>query len=144
MGNDLYIVFAERTGKDDSGNYFYRLLFSDNPDVVWGDNFEQTPAGIIPDLEPDSSSINKEYVLTVKQMLSTAVESTWFSLQDCIDGIISLLFDGSGDKIVNIPFGMPLNQVEEYAEWLGGELNEVEYKPKNNITETNEEDGEES
>lgn len=136
MENELYVVFAERTGEDESGNYFYRLLFSDRPDIVWGDNFEQTPAGIIPDLEPDSSSISKEYLLTVKQRLSTAIESTWFSVQDCIDGIISLLFDGKSEKIVNIPFGMPLNQVEKYAEWLGGEMKEVEYVPKNNEPET--------
>lgn len=138
----MYIVFAERVGSDDEDNYFYRALFSNNPDVVWGDNFEQTPAGIIPDLEPDSSSINKEYMITVKQKLQTATESTWFSLQDCIDGIISLLFDGDSDKIVNIPFGMPISQVEEYVKWLDGKFEEVVYTPKNVEVEP-EEDGEE-
>jgi hypothetical protein len=60
MKDQLYLVFAERSGEDDSGNFFYRLLYSDNPDVVWGDNFNITPAGIIPDLEPESSAIKKE------------------------------------------------------------------------------------
>ena len=86
MEEQLYIVFVERTGEDESGNFFYRILFSDNPDVVWGDNFNVTPAGIIPDLEPDSSTIKKEYMLTTKKRLRTVVESTWFSIQDCIDG----------------------------------------------------------
>ena len=138
MEEQLYIVFAERTGEDESGNFFYRILFSDNPDVVWGDNFNVTPAGIIPDLEPDSSTIKKEYMLTTKKRLRTVVESTWFSIQDCIDGIIALLFYGDGDKIVNIPFGMEFEKVEKYVEWFGGELKEVEYKPKKK------EDGEES
>ena len=127
METGLYIVFAEKTGKDDSGNHFYRLLFSKNPDIVWGDGFNITPAGIIPDLEPDSSSIDKEFSLVVGRNLTTAVESTWFSMQDCIDGIISLIFDGNSDKIVNIPFGMPFEEVEQYAEWLEGTMKEIEH-----------------
>lgn len=130
MEEQLYIVFAERTGEDDGGNYFYRLLFSDDPDIVWGDNFEQTPAGIIPDLEPDSSSIKEEYLLTTNLHLETAAESTWFSLQDCIDGIISLLFVGFGEKIVSIPFGMEFEKVQQYVEWFGGTLRAVKYEPK--------------
>lgn len=140
MENQLYIVFAERTGEDESGNYFYRLLFSNNPDVVWGDNFNVTPAGIIPDLEPDSLSIDKEFLLTTKQYLQTAVESTWFSLQDCIDGIISLLFKGEGEKIVAIPFGMEFEKIEKYIEWFDGELKEVKYIPKKKEEGKNEEE----
>ena len=142
MKKELYIVFAERTGEDESGNYFYRLLFSDDPDIVWGDNFNITPAGIIPDLEPDSASIKKEYLLTTKIKLETATESTWFSLQDCIDGIISLLFVGVGEKIVTIPFGMEFEKVKQYIEWFGGTLKSVKYEPK--IKEETENGGEES
>ena len=138
MKNQLYLVFAERSGEDDSGNFFYRLLYSDDPDVVWGDNFNITPAGIIPDLEPDSSTIKSEQLLTSNLPLQTAAESTWFSLQDCIDGIIALLFCGSGEKIVSIPFGMEKERVEKYVEWFGGTLKDVKYKPK-----MKEEDGEE-
>lgn len=126
MKDELYLVFAEKTGKDDDGNFFYRLLFSKNPDVVWGDNFNVTPAGVIPDLEPDSSSIEKEYSLKVGQELSTAVESTWFSFQDCIDGIISLIFDGYSEKIVNIPFGERFEDVKSCIDGIGGVLCEIE------------------
>lgn len=138
MNDNLFIVFAENVGEENEEKYFYRLLFSNNPDIVWGNNFNITPSGIIPDLEPDSATISKEYLLTTNIKLTTAVESTWFSLQDCIDGIIALLFYGDGDKIVNIPFGMELEKVEKYVDWFGGELKEVEYKPKKK------EDGEES
>lgn len=138
MNDNLFIVFAENVGEENEEKYFYRLLFSNNPDIVWGNNFNITPSGIIPDLEPDSATISKEYLLTTNIKLTTAVESTWFSLQDCIDGIIALLFYGEGDKIVNIPFGMELEKVEKYVDWFGGELKEVEYKPKKK------EDGEES
>ena len=138
MNDNLFIVFAENVGEENEEKYFYRLLFSNNPDIVWGNNFNITPSGIIPDLEPDSATISKEYLLTTNIKLTTAVESTWFSLQDCIDGIIALLFYGDGDKIVNIPFGMEFEKVEKYVDWFGGELKEVEYKPKKK------EDGEES
>ena len=130
MEEQLYIVFAEKTGEDDGGNFFYRLLFSKTPDIVWGDNFNITPAGTIPDLEPDSSSISKQYLLTTTENLQTAIESTWFSVQDCIDGIIALLFKGDGEKIVVIPFGMEFEKVEKYVKWLGGTLEEVEYIEK--------------
>ena len=139
MEDQLYIVFAENIGHDNDEQYFYRLLFSTNPDIVWGDNFNVTPAAIVPDLEPDSSSISKEYFLSSKIELSTACESTCFSLQDCIDGIIALLFNDAGEKIVAIPFGMELDRVKKYIEWFGGDLKEVEYTPKNGG-----EDGEES
>ena len=139
MNDKLYIVFAENTGKDDSGNYFYRLLFSKSPEIVWGDNFNETPAAIIPDLEPDSSSIDKEYLLTTKLHFETAVESTWFSIQDCIDGIISLIFCGEGEKIVNIQFGTPLEDFRKTVDWFGGTLQEMEYKPKEEEKEENEE-----
>ena len=131
MEENLYIVFAENTGEDEAGNYFYRLLFSDDPDIVWGDNFDISPSGIIPDLEPGSNSIKKEYLLTTKIKLQTAVEGTWFSIQDCIDGIIALIFNGSGEKIVSIPFGMEMEKVVQYVEWFGGEMKEVSYEPKN-------------
>lgn len=130
MNDELYIVFIENIGDDNEGKYFYRLLFSVDPDIVWGNNFNITPAGIIPDLEPDPATISKEYLLTTNIKLGTAVESTWFSLQDCIDGIISLAFTTEGDKIINIPFGMEFEKVEEYASWAGWEMKEVEYKPK--------------
>ena len=139
MNDKEYIVFAEKTGEDDGGNHFYRILSSNNPEIVWGDNFEQTPAGIIPDLEPDSQSIVKEYLLTTNLNLQTAVESTWFSLQDCIDGIISLIFCGEGEKIVNIQFGMPLEDFRKTVDWFGGTLQELEYKPKEEEKEENEE-----
>lgn len=139
MNDKEYIVFAEKTGEDDGGNHFYRILSSNNPEIVWGDNFEQTPAGIIPDLEPDSQSIVKEYLLTTNLNLQTAVESTWFSLQDCIDGIISLIFCGEGEKIVNIQFGTPLEDFRKTVDWFGGTLQETEYKPKEEEKEENEE-----
>lgn len=141
MAKEQYIVFAEKTGEDEAGNKFYRLLTSNDVEIVWGNNFEQTPAGIIPDLEPDSQSIANEYLLTTKLDLKTAVESTWFSLQDCIDGIISLLFCGEGEKIVNIPFGMPMDDVKQYVSWFEGDLKMMEYKPKEEKEEEN--DGEE-
>jgi hypothetical protein len=126
---DLYIVFAERTGEDENGNYFYRLLFSDDPDIVWGDGFDISPAGIIPEIEPDPQSVRKEFALTTQLELKTAAESTWFSMQDCIDGIISLLFYAKGEPI-SIPFGMPMDEVKKIIEEFNGEMIEVEYKPK--------------
>ena len=130
MNDKLYIVFAENTGKDDSGNYFYRLLFSKSPEIVWGDNFNETPAAIIPDLEPDSSSIDKEYLLTTKLHFETAVESTWFSIQDCIDGIIALMFYVGNEKSISVNFGMEFDEFNKYISSIGGELKEVEYIPR--------------
>ena len=69
MNDELYIVFVENVGEDNEGKYFYRLLFSKDPDIVWGNNFNITPAGIVPDLEPDSATISKEYFLMVMQMV---------------------------------------------------------------------------
>lgn len=112
MGED-YIVFAEPIGKINGDNYIYRFLFSDTPDIVWGDDFNVTPAAGIPGIHPASEGITKEWRVVSSKKLGTAVKSTWFSMQDCIDGIISLAFSEEENTDIVINFGDSIDKVTD-------------------------------
>lgn len=125
-----YIVFAEPIGLISGNGFIYRFLFSDTPEIVWGDRFNVTPAATVPGIQPSSEGITKEWRVVSKEKLGTAVKSTWFSMQDCIDGIISLIFSENDDTDLVINFGDHLEKVEEILNSNGIFFQEVAYLPK--------------
>ena len=109
-----YLAFVDFIGTTIDGQYRYRLDFSQAPEVVWGEDWNSTPAGIIPNIAPDANtlSITGEIVSGKRYLL--AKENTCFSMQDCIDGIIPLLFSDVNDSdTIVLPFGMKKEDVEE-------------------------------
>ena len=101
----MYLVFAEPLGTTHDGNYIYRFLFSEEPEVVWGDKFNITPASAVHNLHPSPETISEEWRVVSPIELLTAVESDWFSMQDCIDGIIALVFSTDDETSVLLRFG---------------------------------------
>lgn len=87
-----YLVYVEYIGSDLDGNYIYKLDFSTQPEVVWGESWNVMPAAICGHIPPDPNTIFKTAKMYSPEELYTAVKSTCFSMQDCIDGIIPLCF----------------------------------------------------
>lgn len=54
---DEFLAFVKHIGNTLEGQNIYEFMFTTVPDVVWGDNFNIIPAGIIPDLIPDRKSV---------------------------------------------------------------------------------------
>lgn len=100
-----HLIFAEPLGTTPDGNYIYRFLFSEEPEVVWGDKFNITPASAVHGLHPSPETISEEWRVVSPIQLLTAVESDWFSMQDCIDGIIALVFSTDDETSVLLHFG---------------------------------------
>ena len=117
MKNEEYLAFVDEIGRGIDGGYVYRLDFTYDPDSVWGDFFNSIPAVIVPDLQPDKNSLSSTATIKVKSQLSLAKKNGCFSMQDCIDGIISLCFFEPDEELTDeeikfkLDFGEPIEDV---------------------------------
>ena len=55
-----YLAFVRKIGNTLDGQNIYEFMFTTVPDVVWGDNFNIIPAGIIPNLIPEMNSLSRK------------------------------------------------------------------------------------
>lgn len=118
-----FLAFVDYVGKTVDGKHIYRFDFTRATDIVWGDQWNATPAGIIPNLEPDMNCLSLSGQVLSKHKYLLAKDNTCFSMQDCIDGIIPMLFDEPySDELMILPFGMDLEQVVNTLNEHGLEL----------------------
>ena len=118
-----FLAFVDLVGKRFDGKYIYRFDFTKSTDIVWGDQWNATPAGIVPNIEPLDNCISLSGQVLCSHRYMLAKENTCFSMQDCIDGIIPLLFDQPyDDELMVLPFGMPMSEVEEVLAQHGLQL----------------------
>lgn len=107
-----YLAFVKKIGNTLNGENIYEFMFSTVPDVVWGDNFNIVPAGIIPNLTPEKNCLSRKGRVITDIDLKLACESTCFSMMDCIDGIISVCFTEAGiENEFHFDFGEEFNEV---------------------------------
>ena len=107
-----YLAFVRKIGQTINGQNIYEFMFSINPDIVWGDNFNIVPAGIIPNLIPEKNCLSKKGRVITDIDLHLACQSTCFSMMDCIDGIIALCFTEAGiENEFNFKFGEKIDDV---------------------------------
>lgn len=93
MDENLYLVYVERIGKNLMDWYEYEFIFSETPDIVWGQNWEQMCPCVCGDLRPDKSTYSIVKRLKTQIPLKCAQENSCFSMQDCIDGVIALSWE---------------------------------------------------
>ena len=102
-----YLAFVDFIGIDLNGSYIYRFDFTYDPDSVWGDFFNIAPSALIPDLQPDTNSLSRTAKVKFSSEMQLAKKNSCFSMQDCIDGIIPLMFSEIGEDTIEI-YGHPL------------------------------------
>ena len=107
-----YLAFVKKIGNTLNGQNIYEFMFTTVPDVVWGDNFNIIPAGIIPNLIPENNSLSRKGRVITDINFKLACESTCFSMMDSIDGVISLCFTEAGiNEEFHFDFGEEFNDV---------------------------------
>lgn len=119
--SDLSLGFINFIGSEIDGYNQYEFIFTSNPDEFWGENFNYKPAGLCNGLTPEDRYIQK--VVNVKTLIKLDLiqDSGCFSMQDCMDGIVSLAYEN-------------LEMAEEYPEdgrlffMFGDKYDEVERK----------------
>lgn len=130
---DERIGFIDEIGQDSEGNYIYRFDFTPDIDTIWGEYFNVAPAGIIPDLQPDMNSVSVSARVFFPVRMGTAKRNYCFSMQDCIDGIIPLIFSELNEDTVElngkpfrIMFGETMDEVREKLSAIGIAMHDIE------------------
>lgn len=127
-----FLGFVDLIGQTIDGKYIYRFDFTTDIDVLWGEYFNITPSGIIPDLQPDKNALSRSGKVIFPREMVIAKKNYCFSMQDCIDGIIPLIFSEIDEKTLLldekpffIKFGESFNVVKEKIEKIGLEFFEL-------------------
>lgn len=122
-----FLAFVKHIGNTLEGQNIYEFMFTTVPDVVWGDNFNIIPAGIIPNLTPESNCLSKKGRVITDIDFHLACKSTCFSMMDSIDGIIALCFTEAGiDDEFHFNFGEPYDNVIDRLKHHGLQLTQIE------------------
>lgn len=114
-----FLGFVDLIGRTIDGKYIYRFDFTTDTDVLWGEYFNVTPSGIIPDLQPDKNALSRSGKIIFPREMAIAKKNYCFSMQDCIDGIIPLIFSEIDEETLEldekpfyIRFGESFNEVK--------------------------------
>ena len=128
-----YLAFVDYIGRTIDGQYIYRFDFTVDADSVWGEYFNVTPAGIVPDLQPDINSLSKSCKVIFPIEMQLAKKNYCFSMQDCIDGIIPLIFSEISEEEIEyndaplfFKFGENFETIKETLQSINIELYDIE------------------
>ena len=140
---DEFLGFVDEIGRTVDGKYIYRFDFTLDTETIWGEYFNVTPSAIIPDLQPDKNALSRQAKAIFPREMVLAKKNYCFSMQDCIDGIIPLIFSEIDEDTLEyngkpffIHFGKPFNEVENILsaiEITFFEIEEVEKGDENVI-----------
>ena len=131
MDKELYLVFIDNVGTNLDEKYVYQLYFSETPEVVWGEFWNICPCSIVPTIIPDKATITEIYEIELDYEMNTVVNNSCFSMQDCIDRIISLGWIDFSEKIVlngkllKFDFGEHFLETENKVRYLNGTMNKI-------------------
>ncbi len=121
-----YIGFVDIIGRTIDGGYIYRFDFTTDIDVIWGEFFNVTPSAIIPNLQPDKNSLSRSGKVVFPREMVIAKKNYCFSMQDCIDGILPLIFCEIDENTIEyneapffIRFGESFDEVENKLKSIG-------------------------
>lgn len=128
-----YLAFVDYIGRTIDGKYIYRFDFTFDPDSVWGDYFNITPAGIVPDLQPDKNSLSSTGKVIFPNEMELAKKNYCFSMQDCFDRIIPLIFSDISENTIEyndsplfFMFGEHIEKVKEVLKSISIEMFDIQ------------------
>ena len=128
-----YLAFVDEIGRTIDKKYIYRFDFTVDTETVWGEFFNVAPAAIIPNIQPDKNTLSTSAKVIFPRQMAIAKKNFCFSRQDCIDGIMPLIFSEIDDKTLEIgevPFFLnfadPIETVKEKLSAINCELYDIE------------------
>lgn len=128
-----FLAFVDEIGRTTDGQYLYRFDFTTDTLSVWGEYFNVVPCAIIPGLQPDENCLTKRAKVTFPIKMVIAKQNFCFSMQDCIDGIIPLMFSEIDENTIELDekpiffrFGEEISEVEDKLKKIGLNLFDIE------------------
>lgn len=120
MEMEEYLAFVDYVGLTVDRKYIYRFDYTVDTEIVWGDFFNVTPSAIVPDIQPDKNTLSHTCKVIFPSRMAIAKKNFCFSMQDCIDGIMPLMFSEIGEDELEYKsaplffnFGEPMESVTE-------------------------------
>lgn len=130
---DEFLGFIDEIGRTRDGGYIYRFDFTLDTETIWGEYFNVTPSAIIPDLQADINALTRQAKAIFPREMVLAKKNYCFSMQDCIDGIIPLIFSEIDEDTLEynekpffIHFGTTFAEVENMLSAVGITFFEIE------------------
>ena len=93
MEEKLYLAFVNPIGKNAHDMYEYEFFFTEAPDIVWGEDWNEQCPSACGSLFPAGETYSKIMRLTSIIPFTCAQENSCFSLQDSVDNILALAFE---------------------------------------------------
>jgi hypothetical protein len=126
--NKSSLVFVFPIGLNSDGKYEYELYFSDTPDIVWAEDWAEQVPSICENIMPSEDMISSTVRVCGDYELFCAQNNNCFSMQDCIDGIISLAwcYDEKGKVLLNFKFA-------EDSDFVLCKLSEIGFKTNSEV-----------
>lgn len=89
---NFYLVYVNPIGIDSNGLYQYDFFFSETPEIVWGEDWNVACPSACGVMTPESETYSFIKTIKSKHRIFCAQENSCFSMQDMIDGLLSLAF----------------------------------------------------
>lgn len=97
MEDNLFLCFIKKVGEDIDGNNIYELLFTEDIETFFGENFEYKPCCLCNELIPFEDTYSVVKTIKIKMKLDLIQESCCFSFGDCQDGIVAIAYENIDD-----------------------------------------------
>ena len=118
LETENHLCFINLVGVEEDNKYRYEFIFTDDIDNVWGENFDEKPAGLINNLMVDEQYKTETHVVRTTIYFDLVHQCWCFGMQDCMDGIVALAYENIDDydaypddgRLV-FNFGEPFNDV---------------------------------
>ena len=94
---NLYLVYVEPIGKNLLDFYEYEFIFSETPEIVWGNDWDNMAPLYCGDLRPEPSTYSVTKRLKSNIPLKVIQNNSCFSIEMAINGIIALAWEDISD-----------------------------------------------
>ena len=108
-----YLIYINPIGKNSNDLFEYEFFFSETPDIVWGEDWDNPCPAACENTLPDPETYSEVKILKTSIPLSCIQNNVCFSLSNCIDGIICL---GYEDISEYTEYPEPIRLVFQFAE----------------------------
>lgn len=116
-----YLIYINPIGKNSNDLYEYEFFFSETPDIVWGEDWDNPCPAACENTLPDPETYSEVKLLKTNIPLFCMQNNVCFSLSNCIDGIVCLAYE---DISTYTEYPEPIRLVFKFSE----EYNSVEEK----------------
>ena len=120
-----YLIYINPIGKNSNDLFEYEFFFSETPDIVWGEDWDNPCPAACENTLPDPETYSEVKILKTNIPLSCIQNNVCFSLSNCIDGIVCLGYENISDYT---EYPEPIRLVFKFAENYGSIIEKFELR----------------